>query len=277
VAQFLPPMGTVGQIRLERCDIRDAGEVAQVLRGCDAAVNLVGILAPSQGRNFDSIHWRGAEMAAEAARAAGVTRFVQVSAIGADADSPARYAQTKALGEKAVLAHQPGAHILRPSIVFGPEDQFFNRFAHMARWSPALPLIGGGRTRFQPVFVGDVADAIALAVEGKAAPGVYELGGPNIYTFRQILELVLETTGRRRALVPLPFPLATVMAAATGWLPGAPITRDQVKLLKRDNVVGAGVKTFADLGLTPDAPEAIIPTYLYRFRRQGGYTQLRGA
>jgi NADH dehydrogenase len=203
--------------------------------------------------------------------------MVQVSAIGADRTSPSSYARTKAEGEEAALAAVPSAIVMRPSIMFGPQDTFFNRFASMARMLPALPLIGGGLTRFQPVFVGDVATAIADAVDGKAKPGaIYELGGPDILTFKQLMQFTLDTIERRRALVPLPFPLASVMASVLQFVPGAPLTPDQVEMLRTDNVVSDDTKregrTLEAFGITPDSIAAIVPTYLWRFRKTGQFS-----
>ncbi|WP_165645030.1 complex I NDUFA9 subunit family protein, partial [Oharaeibacter diazotrophicus] len=212
---------------------------------------------------------------AEAARAAGIGRLVHVSAIGADAASASGYARSKAAGEAAVRETVPGAVILRPSIVFGPEDDFFNRFADMARFSPVLPAIGGGETRFQPVFVGDVAEAVARAVDGAVPAGVVELGGPEVVTFREVMERVCRETGRKRAIVSVPFGIAELAAKLTGWLPGAPITADQVELLKTDNVVSdaatAEGRTLAGLGIVPHTMAAILPTYLYRYTVHGQY------
>jgi NADH dehydrogenase len=211
-------------------------------------------------------------MIAEEAARAGARRLVHISAIGADANSKSAYARTKAEGEAAVRQAFPTATILRPSIVFGPEDGFFNRFAKMAQLSPALPLIGGGRTRFQPVYVGDVAEAVVKAIETPAAAGqTYELGGPKIYTFADLMRLLLNETGRKRLLMPLPFPVASLMGAVLQCLPSPQLTLDQVRQLKRDNVVNEGAAGLPNLGITPTAVEAIIPTYLDRYRARGYY------
>jgi len=272
---FLRPLGHVGQIELVRCDIADKEQVASALAGSDAVVNLCGILF-ERGQSFEDVQARGAGHVAEAAAAAGVAAVVHISAIGADKDSAAHYAQTKAEGERRMREAFPAATILRPSIVFGPEDDFFNRFAAMARMSPALPLVGGGKTRFQPVFVGDVAAAIATALESEAAPGkTYELGGPTVYSFRQLLEFVLTATGRRRLLLPLPFGLAGFMGFFLQFLPKPPLTLDQVRLLKSgDNVVSPGALTLADLGIRPNSVEAEAPAYLWRYRAKGQYAVL---
>ncbi len=281
-ALFLKTAGDVGQVEPVQANIRDTGSVRAALEGAHAVVNLVGILSEAGRQGFEAIHTSGAERIAREAKAAGIDIFVHVSAIGADAESPSAYGRSKALGEAAIRRHMPGAAILRPSVVFGPEDDFFNRFAAMARLAPALPLIGGGATRFQPVYVKDVAEAVARAVESGVADGlVCELGGPEIYSFRQLMELVLRETGRRRLLLPLPVALARIMASVTQFLPGAPLTTDQVKLLGIDNVVSAEAqkegRTLALFGIQPTAPEAILPAYLVRFRRRGQFDQLRPA
>lgn len=278
-ALFVKTTGDVGQVEPVQANIRDPRSVRTALEGADAAVNLVGILNEAGPQRFETVHGGGADRVAREAKAAGIGIFVHLSAIGADPESPSAYARSKALGEAAVRAHLPGAAILRPSIVFGPEDEFFNRFAALARLSPVLPLIGGGRTRFQPVYVKDVAEAVVRALETGAADGrVFELGGPEIYTFRQLMELVLRETYRRRLLVPLPTPVARLMASALQLLPGAPLTVDQVKLLGVDNVVSAEAtsenRTLAALGIAPTSAEAILPAYLDRFRRRGQFERL---
>ncbi|MGL4240405.1 MAG: NAD-dependent epimerase/dehydratase family protein, partial [Beijerinckiaceae bacterium] len=225
----------------------------------------------------------GARTVARAAARAGIRDLVQMSAIGADAGSAAVYAQSKAAGETAALAEVPSSVILRPSIVFGPEDNFFNQFAGMARVLPFLPLIGGGETKFQPVFVGDVAEAVAAALDGKARPGAaYELGGPAVMSFRQILEYILAETGRSRPLVPLPFPIAELQGRMLELLPFRPLlTRDQVLMLKSDNVVSAAAKgegrTLEGLGVAPESVESIVPSYLYRFRKAGQFEREKAA
>jgi NADH dehydrogenase len=267
-ALFLKPMGDVGQIVPMHVDIRDAAAVALALDGAHAAINLVGILFERGRRSFQAVHADGPAALAQAAVRAGVTTMVHLSAIGADPASASRYAQSKAAGESAVRQHMPAATILRPSVVFGPEDQFFNRFAAMARFSPALPLIGGGQTRFQPVYVGDVADAVMKALADPAAQGrTFELGGPRTYTFRALMEYVLAVTNRKRWLVTLPFGLAQAQAAVLEWLPTPPLTRDQVTLLRRDNVVAAEAAGFAALGIEPTPLETVVPGYLAAFRR----------
>ena len=270
----LQPLGRVGQIQPVQANIRFPASVEAAVRGASIVVNLAGILAESGRQSFDGVHARGAETVARAAAAAGAT-LIHVSALGADPRSPSHYARSKAAGEAAVLAAVADTVILRPSIVFGPEDAFFNRFAALARMLPALPLIGGGETRFQPVFVGDVADAVALAADGKAAPGVYELGGPDITSFRELMQYVLATIERRRLLVPIPFGLARLQAELLQYLPGAPLTPDQVELLRTDNVVSEAAlrdgRCFAGLGIEPTAIGAIVPSYLWRFRKTGQF------
>ena len=271
-------LGDVGQIEVAQANIRDQASVDRALEGAEACVNAVGVLFESGRQRFDELHARGAGLLARAALAAGATRFVQISAIGADANSAAAYARSKADGEAAVRDAAPEATILRPSVVFGPDDQFFNRFAAMAGVSPALPLIGGGRTRFQPVFVGDVASAVARSLDDPAAPGrMYELGGPGIYTFKALMEMMLAEIGKPRFLAPVPFPLAGLLGragdfAASAGLP-PPITTDQVEMLKVDNVVAPGALGLADLGISPQALESIIGSYLYRYRRGGQYAE----
>jgi NADH dehydrogenase len=271
-AHFLRPMGRVGQIQLLKTNITDDGSVDAAMRGADAAINLVGILAPSGGQRFRTLHAEGAERIGRAATAHRVVRLLHVSALGARADSPSLYARSKAEGEDRVRAAFPGAAIFRPSIVFGPEDDFFNRFAWLARLSPMLPLIGGGHTRFQPVYVGDVAHAALNALNDPTSEGkIFELGGPEVLTFKQIMQLVLKQTHRKRLLMPVPFAAARVQAAFLGLLPKPLLTLDQVKLLERDNVVTEGALGLRDLGIVPIAAEAILPSYLWRFRKHGEF------
>jgi NADH dehydrogenase len=282
-AQFLRTMGAVGQVQLQQTNVRYRGSIEEALKGADAVVNLVGILHQGGGQRFGAVQEGGAAAVAELAARHGVKQFVHVSAIGADAASNSLYARSKGAGEKAVREAMPGATILRPSIIFGLEDKFFNKFAAMAAMSPALPLFGGGKTRFQPIYVDDVADAICAALENpKAAGRVYELGGPRVYTFRELLELMCAETGRKRVLLPIPFALAApigLVGEAIGLIPifSPPVTRDQIRLLKKDNVVGAsgeeGVGTIADLGIRPASVEAILPTYMVRFRKYGQFTE----
>jgi uncharacterized protein YbjT (DUF2867 family) len=267
---FLRPLGTVGQIDFVKCDVSDAESVAAAVMGSSAVINLTGILF-QKGQTFTDVQAEGAGNIAQAAARAGVAALVHVSAIGADADSDSDYAVTKAQGEAAVREAFADAVILRPSIIFGPEDGFFNKFAGMARFTPVLPLVGGGHTRFQPVFVGDVAQAIVVALGDTAKGRTYELGGPGVYSFKELLQLILREIGRKRALVPLPFGLASFKAAFLQMLPNPILTMDQVKLLKKDNVVAPTAAGLADLGITPTSVEAVVPSYLWRFRTKGEY------
>ncbi|MBT9444278.1 MAG: complex I NDUFA9 subunit family protein [Hyphomonadaceae bacterium] len=282
LGQDLRVLGDVGQIHLMQANVRFPDSIAAALKGADGVVNLVGVLHERGKQDFKAMHVDAAGAIASAAAKAGVKTFVQVSSIGADPRAKARYARTKAAAEAAVGAHVPSAVILRPSIVFGPEDNFFNRFADMAKFSPFLPLIGGGKTKFQPVHVQDVADAVVAAVTRADAAGrTYELGGPKVYSFRQLLDFVLKTIQRKRGYAYLPFfiagPIGMLAGIAAKIIPVAPpITGDQVELLKRDNIVGAsgekGVGTIADLGVTPlESIEAIVPSYLWRFRPHGQF------
>ena len=276
-ALFLKPMGAIGQITPIAASLHHEGSIAAAVAGVDAVVNLVGVLYERGSQGFADIHVDGAARVARAAKAAGVRTLVHMSALGADPASPAAYGRSKAAGEGAVGAAFSEAAIARPSVVFGPEDDFLNRFATMARFLPALPLIGGGETRFQPVYVGDVADALLRLVEDPATAGrTYELGGPRVYSFRALMELMLQEIGRRRLLVPLPFALASLQAFFLEWLPVPPLTRDQVRLLKRDSVVGPNALTLADLGIAATAMESIIPTYLARYRPGGRFVSVAG-
>lgn len=282
LAGHLQPLGAVGQIHAVQANLRYRDSVARAVQGADAVVNLVGILAESGRQKFASVQAQGARVIAEEAAKAGITNLVHLSAIGADAASESDYARSKGLGEAAVRAAVPSAVILRPSIIFGPEDQFFNRFANLARFTPALPLIGGGETKFQPVFVGDVADAAKAALNGLAKPGAtYELGGPETRSFKALLEYILTVTGRKRMLVSLPFPIAKMQASVLELLPGKLLTVDQVKLLETDNVVSAAAeaegRTLAGLGIQPKTYEAIVPTYLYSFREHGQFARAETA
>jgi len=282
LAHELKPMGVVGQIQLVQANLRNADSVARAVEGASGVINLVGILYQDGKQSFDALQSEGAKLVAEKAAEAGVERFVQVSAIGADAHSRSKYARTKALGEQAVRAAMPTATVLRPSIVFGAEDQFFNKFADMARFAPALPLIGGGQTKFQPVWSADVAAAAVAALESDGARGkTYELGGPEVYTFKALMEFILTTIRRKRLLVPVPFFAASglgLMGEITGALPFVEpfLTRDQVTLLKKDNVVGVtgeDVGTIADLGIEPETVDAIVPEYLARYRLGGQFSE----
>lgn len=280
LAGFLLPLGNVGQIQLVQANLRYRWSIDRAMDGADVAVNLVGVLAESGRQSFDGVQARGAGWVAEAAAAAGAS-LIHVSAIGADAQSQSDYARTKAEGEKRVREAVPDAIILRPSVIFGPEDEFFNRFAGMARLAPGLPLIGGGETRFQPIYVGDVAAAVAKSASGSVPGGtLWELGGPEVLTFRACMERMLDIIGRKRALVPLPFTLARMIAGIAQYIPGAPLTPDQVELLKSDNVVSEAAqrdgRTLGDLGINPTALAAILPSYLVRFRKHGQFEANRG-
>jgi uncharacterized protein YbjT (DUF2867 family) len=271
-AKFLKPLGDVGQIATLNLTIGDEQILPAFLAGNDALVNCVGILRESGSQTFDRVHHTGPARLARLAREAGIERFVHISAIGADSRSSSAYARTKAAGEAGVRDAFPTVTILRPSVVFGAEDQFFNRFAAMATISPVLPLIGGGHTRFQPVYVGDVADAVLKCLDDPTTAGrTYELGGPKVYTFRELIELMLGEIRRKRSLVDLPFGLAAIQARLMSILPNPPLTPDQVELLRRDNVVSSGALTLAALGITPTAVEGVLPSYLDRFRRGGWY------
>ena len=271
-AKFLKPLGDVGQIVPLNIAIGNEELLPAFLAGNDTLVNCVGILQEKGSQTFDLVHHSGPARLARFAREAGIERFVHFSAIGADSRSSSAYARTKAAGEQAVRDAFPTVTILRPSVVFGPEDQFFNRFAAIAMLSPVLPLIGGGETRFQPVYVGDVADAVMKCLEDSASAGrLYELGGPKIYTFRELLDLLLSEIRRKRRFLDVPFGLAAAQARLMSILPNPPLTPDQVELLKRDNVVSSGAMTLASLGIAPTVAEVILPTYLDRFRRGGWY------
>lgn len=276
-AMFVRPYGTVGQVEPVFCNIRDDASVRSVLQGADAVVNCVGILAETGANGFEAVQHEGAERIARIAAEEGVGRMVHVSAIGADEDSDSEYSQTKALGEDGILAHMPDAVILRPSIIFGAEDDFFNRFAGMTRLGPILP-IAGADTKFQPVYVDDVAQAVAMGVTGDATPGIYELGGPDINTFRELMEQMLEVICRRRLVFGMPFWMANAIATVSWAVQGislglvpAQITNDQVANLRRDNVVSDGAHGFEALGIAPTSLEAVLPEYLWRFRPSGQY------
>jgi uncharacterized protein YbjT (DUF2867 family) len=283
-ALSLQPSGTVGQIALIKADIRNPADIARAVEGATIVVNTVGLFKPSGGRSFEAIHHQGAANVAREAAKAGVRQLVHISGMTADPKSNSTYASTKGEGEDAVRHNFRAATILRPSIVFGQGDGFFNRLASMMRMSRVVfPLFGGGVTKFQPVFVGDVADAVANAIADARTQGrTYELGGPAVYTFKDLHEIVAKTIERKRTFVPIPFFLVSIGAALTGWLPFAPITVDQVRLLRKDNVVKSGpdaakVGTLADLGIQPTALEAVLETYLYPYRPTGQYAEPRGA
>lgn len=288
LAFHLQPLGGVGQVMPVQANLRDARSVAAAMQGADAVVNLVGILAEGGAQTFSVIQAAGARAVAEAAKAAGITNFVQISAIGADAQSASAYARSKAEGEAAAQATVPSAIIMRPSVVFGTEDNFFNRFAAMARFFPVVPVVGA-ETKFQPVYVGDVARAVALALAGKAAPGkTYELGGPEVKSFGALVDYVLQVTERSRHVSKLSFGMGTMVAGvlqifsklSLGLFPKLlEMTTDQVELLRHDNVVSEAAKsegrTLEGLGLSPRSIEAIVPSYLYRYRKTGQYQDQR--
>jgi uncharacterized protein YbjT (DUF2867 family) len=275
---YLQPLGRVGQIHAVQANVRFPQTVEEAVRDADAVINLVGILFERGRQRFDTVQAQGAETVARAAKVAGAG-LLHVSAIGADENSPSHYARSKAAGERLVLAAHPEAVIVRPSFAFGPEDEFFNRFAALARLTPALPLPGGGHMRSQPVFAGDVAEAIAKAVDGELKAGTtYELGGPDIRSFKELMEFILATIGRRRLLVPVPFALMKLQATFLQFLPKPPLTPDQVKMLKVDNVVSAAAReqgrTLEGIGIIPNSIASVVPDYLWRFRKTG---QFRGS
>lgn len=279
-AQELKVIGNVGQVQLVQANLRFPKSVQRAVAGSDAVINLVALLFEEGKQSFESLHVRGAASLAEAAAAEGITNFVQVSAIGADAESESDYARTKAEGEEAVRAAVPTADILRPSIIFGTEDQFFNRFAAMAQFAPALPLLGGGDTKFQPVYVGDVAQAIAKVANQGTTGKTYELGGPRVYSFKELMQFMLTTIDRKRFLAPVPW-FAANMMGFTGEISGALpfvkpfLTRDQVKNLKIDNVVSDDGHSFADLDIKLETIESIVPGYLGRYRKYGQFYEKR--
>ncbi|ETX10764.1 3-beta-hydroxy-delta(5)-steroid dehydrogenase [Roseivivax halodurans JCM 10272] len=280
-AIWVRPYGVVGQVEPVFCNIRDDASVREVMTGADAVVNCVGVLAERGKNTFEATQAQGAERVARLATELGVPTLTQISAIGADADSASSYARTKARGEEAVLAAYPNAVILRPSIIFGPEDQFFNRFAGMAKMGPLLPVIGAG-TRFQPVYVDDVARAVVMGVLGQAKPGIYELGGPDVSTFRELMRYMLTVIRRRALIVNVPFWAASIMGRsfdlvqrASFDMIDAPVTRDQVANLRNDNVVSGKTMTFEDLGIETTSLEAVVPDYLWRFRPSGQYSEIK--
>ena len=267
-ALFLKTNGTLGQIEIVQANIRDDASTQAALQGADGVVNAVGILFETGKQKFHALQAEGAARIGEAAKAEGIAAMVHISAIGADAASASLYAQSKAAGEEAVMATLPEAHILRPSIVVGPEDDFFNRFAAMATIAPALPLISGGVTQYQPVSVFDVAAAVEACFAGAQA-GTYELGGPNVLSFKELMEMLLAEIDRDRLLVPLPFAAARMIAAFAQFMPKPLLTPDQLILLRSDNVVAEDAKGFEDLGLKPEPIAGILPSYLARFRPAG--------
>ncbi|GHF38388.1 complex I NDUFA9 subunit family protein [Seohaeicola zhoushanensis] len=281
-AIFVRPYGVVGQVEPVFCNIRDDASVAAAMAGADAVVNCVGILNESGANTFEAVQHEGAGRIARIAAAQSVAQMVHLSAIGADPEAASEYGRTKAAGEAAVLEHFPSAVILRPSIIFGPEDGFFNRFAGMARLGPILPVVSGG-TLFQPVYVDDVAQAAVKGIKGEAAPGVYELGGPEVLSFHKLMEQMLQVIHRRRVLLPLPHFVAAIIAFAFDCLQGVTmglvsngvLTRDQLKSLGRDNVVAPGARGLSELGILPAALESVLPDYLWRFRPSGQYDAIK--
>jgi uncharacterized protein YbjT (DUF2867 family) len=280
-AYFLRPAGTVGQVVPVFCNVRDDASVAAVLKGATHAINLVGILNQSGRNTFYRLHVEAAERIAKACRANDVQLLIHVSALGASLDAPSKYSQSKAQGENKVIHAFPRSVIFRPSIIFGPEDNFFNKFASMARLSPLLPLIGGGHTKFQPVYVGDIAKAVRNILEDPAAEKyygqIYEFGGPKTYTFRELMEALKACTLQDVFLASIPMPLAKMMGAVAGLLPGKPLTVDNVRSLSKDSVIQSGTPGLRDLGVDPTGLEAILPTYLSHYRPGGRFAQKRQA
>jgi len=282
-AMFVKPYGVVGQVEPVFCNIRDDASVRAVMAGADVVVNCVGTFDAGGRNNFGAVQDEGAARIARIAAEQGIARMVHISAIGADADSDSVYSQTKAAGEAGVLAHMPGAVILRPSVVFGPEDQFFNRFAAMTRMGPVLPVIGAD-TQFQPVYVDDLAQAAVKGILGQAKPGVYEIGGPERMSFRALMTVMLKVIQRRRLVVNIPFFAARIMgglfgfaSAISGGLIKGPVTSDQVRSLRVDNVVSDDAMTLADLGIAPTSIESVIPDYLWPFRPSGQYAAIKNS
>ncbi|MGR3806187.1 complex I NDUFA9 subunit family protein [Marinibacterium profundimaris] len=281
-ALFVKPYGVVGQVEPVFCNIRNDESVADVMTGADAVINCVGVLTESGANSFEAVQAEGAERIARIAAEKGIGTLVQISAIGADADSDSEYARTKAAGEAAVLEHMPGAVILRPSIVFGPEDEFFNRFAQMTRLGPVLPVVGA-ETKFQPVYVDNVAEAAEKALKGGVPGGIYELGGPDVMTFRELMQNMLTIIRRRRLVMNMPGFAAKGMAAGLslaekltlGLFSNTILTRDQIANLSTDNVVAEDAKGLQDLGVDPVAMEAVLPDYLWRFRPSGQYAEIK--
>lgn len=275
-ALFLKPMGQVGQIAPVAADIRSETSVAAAVAGVDLVVNAVSLGAQTRRDRFADVHVQGARRVARLAAAAGVTRLIHMSGIGSDPNSDSAYVAARGHGDRTVRESFPAATLLKPSVVFGPGDHFFTTFAAMARLSPALPLFGGGTARVQPVYVGDVADAAMKALDDAGSAGHdYELGGPTVYTYRELMALLLQTVERKRILVAVPERIALILAAFAALVPGKPLTRDMVKLAVADNVVGVGAKGFADLGIAPTTVEVILPTYMDRYRRSGRWRSAR--
>lgn len=273
-ALFVKPLGDLGQVQVSQANIRNKASVAAAIKGADVVINLVSVLHESGSQSFEKLNVQGAENIAEVASYAGVKRLFQVSAIGVDEESSSKYARTKARGEKAVLKHFPSATIIRPSVVFGPDDQFFNKFAGMAKMFRMLPVVCGD-TKMQPIYVGDVAAAIENAIKDENTAGkIYEIGGPKVYTLREIMELVNKVTKQDVPLIPIPLQLAYFQAFFLGMLPNPLLTIDQVRLLQNDNVVGESMPNLSDLGVAPTPAEAIIPNYLVHYRPTGQFKTL---
>ena len=280
-AGYLQPQGDVGQVQAVRGNICDAQSLRAAIKGADAIVNLAGILSQGGAQTFEDVHCEGARRVAEAAKTFEICNLVHVSALGANPQSKALYARSKAQAEVKVLEICPDAVILRPSVIFGEEDEFFNRFAAMARWSPFLPAIGFGRTKFAPVYAGDVARAVAAALEGKASPGtIYELGGPATYSLKELLHLTQIYSGHKPRTLPIPFMVATLQGAILQYLPGKILTIDQVRMLRSDSIVSSQAKsegrTFAGLSITPTPIDAVVPVYLEKFKPKGMYEHYQG-
>jgi len=281
-AMHVKPYGAVGQVEPVQCNIRDDASVRDMMQGADVVVNCVGTFDKSGRNSFEAVQHEGAGRVARIAAEIGVSRLIHVSAIGADAKGDSEYARTKALGEAAVVEHFPSAVILRPSVMFGMEDRFFNRFAAMTRWGPILPLVGGN-TAFQPVYVDDVAKAAAMAVEGQTESGIYELGGPEVRSLSALIDQMLSTINRRRLVINMPFWMGSIMGFALdmtqkisfGIFKNTIATRDQVKSLRVDNVVSEDAKSFADLGIEPIVLGSVLPDYLWRFRPSGQYDAIK--
>lgn len=279
-ANALKVIGAVGQVQLVQANLRYEDSIRRAVDGADAVVNMVAVLYEKGAQSFEALHVKGADIIARACKDAGISNLVHISAIGADGNSASDYSRTKAEGEALMRASVPSVDILRPSIMFGPEDEFFNRFAAMTQFAPALPLIGGGQTKFQPVYVEDVASAVAKRIGAGSAGQTYELGGPHIYSFKELMQMMLDVICRKRLLLPVPWTAANMMGAMgdlSGALPFvAPfLTRDQVENLKVDNVVSSDALSFEDLGITPETVEAIIPTYLEKYRKYGQFHDKR--
>jgi uncharacterized protein YbjT (DUF2867 family) len=281
LAGHVQPLGTPGQIMPVQANVRYPASLRAACEGSYAVINLAAVLYNSGGQTFDALHVFGAEAAAKAAKSAGASLYIQMSALGASAETGSDYSRTRAEGEAKAKSSFPGTMILRPSIIFGPEDNFFNQFANMARFAPALPLIGGGETKFQPVFVGDIAEAVAILIDRGVADGkTYELGGPDVMSFKEILRYILTVIQRKRLLVPVPWVLSRGLAAVLGLAPKPQLTLDQVETLKSDNVVGADAvndkRTLDGLGVRPRTVQSIVPSYLYRYRAAGQFTAPSG-